>query len=115
MPEKVGGGNGEALVPGLELAERLPRKMGPGGTIRSSSGGGCACDSASVGLSDGSTVFFSILMVADVQLLGDDRICVRPLEKSSGGISATSVSGVFTTCGIAQLFLPRRVMGRTEV
>jgi hypothetical protein len=68
-----------------------------------------------VGLSDGSTVFFSILIVAFVQLLGEERICARPLVNSSGGICATSVSGVFWACGKAQLFLPRSVMGRAMV
>jgi len=114
MPEKEGGGNGEEWLAGLELAERLPRKMPEGGTMSSSSGGvwgfwGWGDDFT---LSEGITAFFSIFIVASVQLLGDDRICVRPLENSSGGICATSASDVFWAWGTAQLFLPTSVIGR---
>jgi hypothetical protein len=66
-------------------------------------------------LPGGSTVFLSFLIIASVQLLGDDQICARPLENASGGTSATSVSGAFCVCGSAQLFFPSGILGRLDV
>jgi hypothetical protein len=84
MAENDGGGNGEAWLAGLELAERLPRKMGPGGTMMSSSAKDWGFGGVLVAFPDGSIVFFRILIVAPVQLLDEVRICESPLENSSG-------------------------------
>ena len=114
MPEKEGGGKGEGLLAGLELAERLPRKMGAGGVKWPSPGGSLGCGGPSACLSGPSTVFFSILRVASVQVLDDDRICTRPPEKSSATGCATSLSSAFAPRGRAQLLIPRR-LGRVEI
>jgi hypothetical protein len=121
MPAKAGGGKGEAWLAGLELAERLPRKIGAGGTMGSSSAGGCCtCCSGDDGvlsalLSDGATGLLVVLMMeGTLQLLSDDMIWANPFGDPSGRTWATSVSGVFWACGNAQLFLPRSIFGRGE-
>ena len=113
MPEKEGGGNGEGLLAGLELAERLPRKMGAGGVNWPSPGGSLGCGGSSPCLSDPSTVFFSNLRVASVQVLDDDRICTRAPEESSAGC-ATSLPRAFAPRGRAQLLIPKR-LGRVGI
>jgi hypothetical protein len=92
--EKVGGGNGDVRLAGLELAERLPAKIGPGGGGMSSS---CAATAGAVGAAGawgraGSTFSRNRFTVAAVQLFGDDMTCASPLVNGTGE-TANSVWG----------------------
>ena len=95
--EKVGGGNGDVRLAGLELAERLPAKIGPGGEGMSPSCAATAGDVGAVGAAGalgraGSTFSRNRFTVAAVQLFGDDMTCASPLVNGTGE-TANSVWG----------------------